>query len=290
MVYFEAVCRNGSLTKAAEELYVSQPAMSNMIRKLENECGVALFKRVRNRLEMTQEGKLLLSEVLPVLRQVKQLDRFAAQLPTMRMHLKIGFTTICGNMVYPQLWRRFTAVCPEVQVLSFEDSPIQLFKELDKGNLNLVISSDPETPIPYDFRKRLLFNTERLFYVSRDDPLARLDRPITLEEIAERPLILQDVNRPFTRWLEERFGELGLTMNVVHRTDQLYTMENFIENGVACGFLLKYSLERNPAIIGLPYEGAITVPTVVFTRAEETLSETARIFLRTAQELCSDLI
>ena len=65
--YFSAVCRCGYVTKAAEELHVSQPSVSNAVRDLEDEFGVNLFHRINNRLTPTKEGVIFLDRVSKIL-------------------------------------------------------------------------------------------------------------------------------------------------------------------------------------------------------------------------------
>ena len=65
MQYFQAVCRYENFTRAAEELHISQPAMSAAMKDLEKECGVPLFVRDKNSLRVTDEGKILLEEAEP---------------------------------------------------------------------------------------------------------------------------------------------------------------------------------------------------------------------------------
>ncbi|MFR3347575.1 MAG: LysR family transcriptional regulator, partial [Christensenellales bacterium] len=65
--YFMTVCRYNNITKAAEELYVSQPAISSSIKDLETEFGVKLFYRQNNKLLLTDEGEYFLDKVTDIL-------------------------------------------------------------------------------------------------------------------------------------------------------------------------------------------------------------------------------
>ena len=75
LLYFEAAGRLESVTKAAEELHVSQPSISMSIKELESELGVALFQRVNKRLYLTEEGRYFLSELSQILRQLDRLTK-----------------------------------------------------------------------------------------------------------------------------------------------------------------------------------------------------------------------
>lgn len=106
--YFLAVCKYENFTRAAENFNISQPAISGAIRELERECGVALFNRDKNALRITDEGRVLRDEAELVLKQYGQLDDIVKNLSTSRKFIRVSFSTLSGNQVYPKLLRVFT--------------------------------------------------------------------------------------------------------------------------------------------------------------------------------------
>ncbi|MBQ8873477.1 MAG: LysR family transcriptional regulator, partial [Clostridia bacterium] len=104
MKYFQTVCKYGGITKAAEELFVSQPTISFCIKELEEEFGVKLFHRKHNRLQLTVEGSYFLDKVNYILQSV---DTLASQMKDMgnnRNHVKLAVPAMISTFLFPQLF------------------------------------------------------------------------------------------------------------------------------------------------------------------------------------------
>ncbi len=81
MECFQAVCKYENFTKAAQAVHISQPALSSTMKKLEEECGLPLFLRHKNQLQITPEGRVLLHEVDLFLAHYEQLGIVAGRAP-----------------------------------------------------------------------------------------------------------------------------------------------------------------------------------------------------------------
>ncbi len=141
MQYFDAVCRHESYTKTAQELLVSQPAISQSMRELEAECGTPLFARQGNTLTITQQGKLLQEEVKQVLEQIQHLHHVIHDLGMTRNFVRIGLSTIFGNTVFPRLRREFHRRYPDIETISYENVTPTLFEMLDTEKGDLLITT-----------------------------------------------------------------------------------------------------------------------------------------------------
>lgn len=282
MEYFQAVCKYENFTKAAQAVHISQPALSSTMKKLEEECGLPLFLRHKNQLQITPEGRVLLREVDLFLAHYEQLGRIVSELALRRRYVRIGMSTLCGNMVYPDLLEAYRAQYPQVEVMSVEEGPSRLFGMLESGQLDLVIAGKEGAGQEYGTWR--LADSCRLFCVSKDDPLAKEER-VTFAQIAQKPLIVQEDHVRFLEYLKGEFQKRDLRWNIVHATRQIYTIERFVERGIACGFLLKNTIDKNPGVVGLPYEGMISVNATLFWRRENCLPQTVRDFIRLAKRL-----
>lgn len=138
--YFQSVCKYENFTRAAEEWHISQPAMSAAIKDLEKECGVALFRRDKNALSITDEGKVLLDEAGLILAQYDHLHRVVEKLSLARNYVRIGLSTLSGNLVYPEILQAFHRKYPNIQVISVEESTNRQFEMLEGGFLDAVIT------------------------------------------------------------------------------------------------------------------------------------------------------
>lgn len=88
--YFYAVSVLGSLSEAAEHLYISQPSLSSAIKALENEFGVVLFSRTHTGMQLTPEGKTMFQSCKEILSHIDQLENVMKDLGKQRNKLRLG--------------------------------------------------------------------------------------------------------------------------------------------------------------------------------------------------------
>ena len=127
--YFKIIAESGSLTKAAHQLHITQPAMSAMLKKLEEELGVELFDRSPNRIHLNKAGEVTLVHVNTILRNVEQLKADVLSAARQSQTLSIAF---CDQGVRWFSAPRFSVAHPEVRVnddLYEGDDAVELLRE-----------------------------------------------------------------------------------------------------------------------------------------------------------------
>ena len=291
MTYFQAVCRYLSFARAAEVLHISQPAMSKAMKNLEEEVGVPLFVRDKNALAITDEGHTLLSECELVLKQYSHMENIITDLGLSRKFVRIGMSTLSGNQVFPRILREYAKRYPDITIYPVEESTPTQFEMLDAGNLDLIVTvKNPKEYQggPEEFEKIYghisTIYSQQCYCVCKDHPLAGHSY-VTLEEISHYPLVMLTDRFSQPRRLRKLFEDAGLTMNVLHYTSQMYTLEHFIVQGAAAGFLPEDEAKNNPNIVCIPYPGANRHPIEIFWRKDRFLFESARNFLQLVREL-----
>ena len=90
MKYFAAVCREKSVTRAAEKLHISQPSVTVAMQELEAETGLNLFVRQGKRIDVTPEGEFLLAKVSAILHSVEQLSNDIGELVHTKNHIRLA--------------------------------------------------------------------------------------------------------------------------------------------------------------------------------------------------------
>jgi len=142
--YFCAVARSGSFTRAAEEEGVSQPTLSQQVRKLERDLGVALFERSGSGVRLTPAGRCLLPDAQAVLRQLAAArEALATVRQAVRGPLVVGcIPTVTPYLLAPALpdfCRRF----PEVELHLVDHVTARLVEGLQSGDIDVAILSLP---------------------------------------------------------------------------------------------------------------------------------------------------
>ena len=189
----KAIHDAGGLAKAAEQLHITQSALSHQIKGLEDQAGVELFVRRSKPMKLSAAGLRLLRLAEQILPQVQAMqDEFSGLRDgrSGRMHIAIECHA-CFEWLFPVL-ERFRKDWPDVDVdirpgLAFEALPALLKEEVD-----LVVSSDPEELAGVEFIE--LFDYAPVFVASKDNPLAAKSY-IEAEDFRDQTLITYPVER-----------------------------------------------------------------------------------------------
>ncbi len=140
LVYFEAVARHASFTRAAESLRIAQPAVSAQIRQLERELGTVLLERTTRRVALTHAGELVLAHVHTVLTELDAVRADVAELSAvMRGQLRLGVTPVLGAFDLPAALALFHRRHPDVRLDVQTGLITELLQQLDQGGLDMVI-------------------------------------------------------------------------------------------------------------------------------------------------------
>lgn len=281
MQYFQAVCKYENFTKAAEAMCVSAPALSSMMKKLEEECGQPLFVRKKNLVEITPEGRTLLKQVNLLLAQYERIGSMIERGELSRNVLNVGISTLTGHSLYPQLLSRFMEAHPNIRVFTFENTPTVLSRMLKDGDLDIILSN--EYAAHSGFHSMHLCDTSHVLCVNPNDPLAA-EHMVSIEQIAARPMILFSPPVMFNDWLKAEALKAGVTLNIVHTTDNVYMIERFIQSGAAVSILLSESLKDSEGIACIPFDKAWTHGVKLFWNGEQLASEPTKKFIAIAEE------
>lgn len=239
--YFVAAGETGSVTRAAEQVNISQPSISAAIAHLETELGVQLFIRHHAQgLSLTPAGQRLLAAAKEVLRDSYGLyDVVSSAMGAVAGRINVGAFRTFTPLIVPELWKQFTLRHPEVQMHITEGSEGELLEGLRTARVDVALTyelsmSDDMTFVP-------LAQLPTYVLLSAHNPLA--GRPsLRLAEIAQEPFILLDL--PLTRqYFLSLFDRLGLAPRIVTETSSPATLRSHVGAGI--GFSLMTVRPRN---------------------------------------------
>ncbi|MDO4939626.1 MAG: LysR family transcriptional regulator [Lachnospiraceae bacterium] len=158
--YFLAVAKEQNITRAAEQLNISQQALSNQISRLEQEIGAELFNR-KHGFELTYAGKILQESASRILDINKQTENIINDITSNnRGELKIGVSHTRGQAILPLLIPEFSKQYPQVSLTVVEDNTRLLEERLEKGSVDVMIGFKPfllESAKSIDLMKEKLF-------------------------------------------------------------------------------------------------------------------------------------
>jgi DNA-binding transcriptional LysR family regulator len=205
-----AVAHHRSLTKAGEELYLTQSAVSQQIRRLEQELGVQVFRRSSRSVELTAEGRVILGYAQRVIAEVDGMHSELEEITGLLSgQLRIGGVFPTGPYDVFGLLADFRAAHPGVAVHMVEGTQDDALAELRADELDCAFAAvDPDT-LGDEFAATLLWEEE--FVVAMPVGHALCVQPrVTLEQIAAEDLIAYRENSALRRRLERVMGERGI--------------------------------------------------------------------------------
>ncbi len=191
LLSFVALAETGSIVAAARARHLTQPAISNQLKRLQETLGVPLYRREGRGVRLTGAGERLYRHALEVRRTLREAEALAAELRGAlagRVHVAAS-QTIAGALL-PEALAKFRERMPDIEVFVHGMNSAQVFESMTRHDLGLVESPIPAAP-PACCRVEFLGRDEIVAVMRRDHPLAERDA-IALEELAVRPLIWRE--------------------------------------------------------------------------------------------------
>lgn len=189
LAYFESVSRHLHFTRAAEELNVAQPSVSQQIRKLETELGAPLFHRMKRRVALTEAGKTFLPHARAVLRRVEEARLEVQELSGLqRGALAVGAPPSVGTHLLPRAMAAFSRRHPGIALAFREAGSRTLLTLLEEGELDLAVVIQPMRHPSLETLP--LLEEELLLAVPRQHPLANGERRVRLAQLRDEPFVL----------------------------------------------------------------------------------------------------
>jgi DNA-binding transcriptional LysR family regulator len=283
---FYAVAQRRSITKAAGDLLLSQPAVSLQVKALERELGIALFDREGPRLRLTEAGEVLFRCAASVVNAREEAERTIVGLREgAKGKLVLGANSTGGMYLLPRIVWAFRERYPDAEVILHIDPTVQICEKVVQNVLDLGLVGGPTED------RRLgvdpVCRDELALIVHPSHPLARLKR-VPLKELSTHPIVLPDQGSR-TRWfVERRLREEGVTLRVTMQLPGTEAVKKAVEAGLGMAFVSQYAVERERALgvlTVLPVEGVKLVRHMELVyRKNKIFSPVARRFREVAHE------
>lgn len=239
---FYIVAKNKHMTKSSQELHISQPAISQSIKKLEDQLGGILFLRSNKGMELTEEGKMFYEYVKGALELINNAENeFTSFKELSKGEIKIGCSTTLTKLVLIDCLKRFHYDYPNININITNDLTSNLINDLKLGKLDLVIFNESNI-------KETNLNLEKITELKQGfiyNPKFYDDHITDFEDLNHYPLILQKEESNSRKLLNyitfQHQVKLIPKMEVV--SQELIT--EFISIGLGIGFVMIDLAKRN---------------------------------------------
>jgi DNA-binding transcriptional LysR family regulator len=277
---FVAVYHTGQVSAAAQQLALTQPAVTVLLRELEAKLGVKLFDRSTRALRRTEAAAEAIAYAERALAELQGLGTSMAELAGARRgRVRIAATATVAQTLLPPAMRRFLDGHPHVRIDIEDVAPTKFVETLLADRVDFGIGT-LEAPVPGLREEVVLRDTLAAVALAGPDFVA--DKPLTWKQLAALPLVTVKAGYGVRRRIEAAAESAGVTLRIEHEVSLLTTALAMAANGlgvaVVPGSLLAYG--GHPQLVARRLtRPAVERNTAVVYRAERSLSPAARAFV-----------
>lgn len=239
--YFLVAAEYEHMTKAAQSLHIAQPALSQSIKHLEDELGVTLFERKNRSIRLNDSGKLLQSEVQPI---INALDSLPARLKDAEKQAShtIQLNILAASALITQSIISFKKLYPEVN--------FRLLQNVDETEFDICISCAGSNKIPKE--SILLINEKILLAVPSISGYSSFES-ISLKQVESEGFISFSGAKPFRIICDDYCKQVGFKPKIIFESDNQESIKNLIESNLGVAFWPEYTwgklTSKNSALI-----------------------------------------
>jgi DNA-binding transcriptional LysR family regulator len=210
---FEAIVRLGSFTRAAEELFLTQPTVSMQTKKLSDSIGLPLLEQVGRRVQPTEAGRELYTAVRTIFQTLSNVEMAVSDLKGVRRgRLRLGVVTT-AKYIAPRLMGGFSDKYPGVELALKVSNRERVVDRMLNGVDDLYIMGQVPSDLT-DIESHPFAPNPLVVIAPQDHPWVGRKEPVTIEELAGHPLILRETGSGIRDTVLRLFEEKGLRPNV----------------------------------------------------------------------------
>ena len=280
--YFLAVAREGSITKAANSLGLTQPNLSRQINILERDIGKKLFNRSNYKIKLTSEGILLKKRAEEIIDMIeKTRAEFKSSDKIIAGDIRIGGGETHAIELITKIMRNIQKDYPNIQYHLHSGNSDDVSEKLDKGLLDFGILIEPAGILKYDFIKIPAKDTWGVL-MRKDSKLAK-KKFITKNDLIKLPIICSRqavYNRPsdnkFLEWFQSDFDKL----NIVATYNLIYNASIMVKSGIGYAIGLDKLINTNgSSLCFVPLKPKLEAELNIVWKKEQVFSPASGIFL-----------
>jgi len=269
--YFEAIAELEHLSQASARLHRTQPALSSSIRRLEADCGAALFEKAGRGIRLTEAGKVLLKWAKRMRFDVEDAKRELSSIGSgLSGHVRLGIVPTAAQFLLPAVARQLLQEAPGVTLNTNVGLIGTLMPQLRAGELDMMVGTESTSEPGY--ASRLLAQDNIVVAASEQHEVFR--EPASLKKLTGYRWALQPPGAPTRDWLDRAFDRQGLPRpHVQVQTTMLLMLPALIVETGLLSFISRHHLvgkSRIPGLQEVPVKGGVMRRRMVLTYRENS--------------------
>jgi len=279
---FIAVAESQSFSQAAEQIHLTQPAVSKRIALLEDQLSCRLFDRISRTVTLTEAGRALLPRAKLIIRGILEAQQAISDLSgDISGCLRLAISHHIGLHRLPPVLKTFTQQYPQVTLdVDFMDSE-KAYEGILHGAFEVAVTTLAPDSHPKVF-SRCIWPDPLVFMVAEQHPLTKIKKP-TLETLIEYPAVLPGSGTYTGRLTKSLFDQHKLTLPSTMATNYLETIKMMVSIGLGWSLLPKSMLSQG--LTHIPIQGVNRERQLGYIHHwERSLSNAARVFIQLLED------
>lgn len=254
-----------NVSSTAQSLFTSQPGISKQIRLLEDELGIEIFARNGKHLtHITPAGEEIIRVSGQVLSQVDRIRQLSQEFSNEKQGaLAVATTHTQARYVMPPLVKSFIQAYPEVSLNLNQGTPQQIAEMAAEGHADFAIATEAMEHFN-DLIMMPCYRWNRAVVVPKDHPLAKLSGPLSIERLAEEPIVTYVFGFTGRSKLDDAFNKEGLTPQIVFTAADADVIKTYVRMGMGAGIIasMAYDPKADDDLVCIPashlFEASVT--------------------------------
>lgn len=245
LITFLTVAKIKNYTKAAQILNLTQPAVSQHIKFLEEDYGVNLIKKVGRNIDLTEEGEELFKYVKEMELKDRNLYKKLRNKSSIHKRYNIGATLTIGGYILPQIIGKYKEKCPNIDIILTVNNTEEILKKLLKEELELGIVEGPFDRSKFKYKK--LKDDEMVLVVSSSSHFMKKDYIKIDEVLYDGKLILREEGSGTRKYFENILLNKGYSMkelNVYMEVGSIDAIKSLVEANLGYTIISKEAVKR----------------------------------------------
>jgi DNA-binding transcriptional LysR family regulator len=288
-VFYHAA-KNLNFTAAANELFITQPAVTFQMKAFEAFCNLKLFKKRARRLFLTDEGRALFEYAEKIFKYEKEIENAIEDMRELnRGVLSLGTTKAYARYFMPLMLSTFHKNYPKIKIQLNEGSSLDMTYSLLDFKIEVaVVAKAGELP-EVDF---FPFSKEEMAVIVAPDHHLTKKKHVSFEELAAEPFIMKEKGSGTRKLVDQGFAEVNLEPNILMETSNTEFIKQLVQRGEGVSFLVREAVaaelgEKKLAEVRLKGQQVFLDVSIAYLK-NQVLSPPAKAFVNTLKNLRSE--
>lgn len=244
LIYVLEIAKCGNITKAAENLHLSQPSLSNQIIQLEKELGIPLFERSRKRVYLTEAGEIFAREAASIIRDFTSLKQLMEEYAQQKKGcIRIGALSIMCSLKIPEFVSDFSRQHPDIELSILESGSAALLHALKEKKIDVAFVIMEQSPSLSEQQTALKLFDSNIMVAVPYEWKKDTSSVFTLEDLSEFPLITTTENFHMSSMILSRMDAKNIPYKIISVCNQIDSCLALVNKAMGITFCAEETAE-----------------------------------------------